>query len=298
LSSKDEADAWTEPLGYQLSGEVLQFEADKLVLKLADGTSRTILSRQVTQVDPDWRNDQAGNVHQLFVNKNYAEVIEQVPAVLKTGLPAWQQRALIAELVQAADALGNPRTAGILFLNLAASKPPALLYTDMPLCWTVREPDRALQSEAVKWLSRDDDPARLLGASWLLFGDQRDAAARAITQLQSSEIEAIAQLAVAQSWRIVPPPQTREKLTQWMEYRDKLLSPLQLGPTELLADRLMRIGETQLAIGQWMRIATMHADRYHRAAQALESAATQLQRLGRDEEAKRLEPWVKELRRE
>ena len=80
-----------------------------------------------------------------------------------------------------------------------------------------------------------------------------------------------------------------------MDYRDRMLQPLQLGPTEFLADRLQRIGETDLAIGQWMRIATLHADRYDRARRALTAAADSLTRQGRPAEAKKIEAWIDEL---
>jgi hypothetical protein len=87
-------------------------------------------------------------------------------------------------------------------------------------------------------------------------------------------------------------------LNEWFTFRDQLLLPLQIGPTEFLADRLMRVGEPDLAIGQWMRIAATHPARYHRASQALEAAADQLRRLGRDKEMRKLESWAKQLRSE
>ncbi|MCA9134436.1 MAG: hypothetical protein KDA45_14805, partial [Planctomycetales bacterium] len=135
-------------------------------------------------------------------------------------------------------------------------------------------------------------------ASWLLFGPHGSTAGRTLAALRASPNSTVAQLAVVQSWRLVAPPETRPALASWIEFRDKLLPPLQLGPTEFLADRLMRIGEPELALGQWMRIATVHAERYHRAAGALQAAETQLKRVGRDDEAQRLKAWIQELRGE
>lgn len=291
-------DSWSEPTIVQLRGSIREFDQDQLLLVEHDAAQRSISSQQIVWVEPNWSNEAAANAHRLFVSKQYRDVIATVPEVLKTGLARWQQRFLIAELVQSVDALGNPRAAGVFFLNLAQSKPPPLLYAAMPLCWSVREPSTALQAEAANWLASGDDVAQLLGASWLLSGPQRGEATRLLTRLQASENSAIAQLAVAQAWRLVPPPQTMMFLNQWIEFRDKLLPPLQLGPTELIADRLMRVGEAELAIGQWLRIASVHGQQYHRAAEALELATAQLKRLGRDEEAKRLESWIKELRGE
>lgn len=289
-------DPWVAPQLYQLSGRIQECDAERLLLLQSDGSPRSIPSPQIVRVRPAWKNAQAAEAHGLLQAKQYRRVVEAVPAALKSGLPVWQQRFLLAELVQAIDALGDKRRAGILFLNLASASPPALLYDRMPLCWTSQEPNSELRAQAREWLASDDDVARLLGASWLLLVDTDSQVARTLSALQSSDNHAVAQLAVAQAWRMVSPPQSMQQLPQWMEFRDKLLPPLQIGPTEFLADRLMRLSETDLAIGQWMRIATLHGGRYHRAAAALESSAQQLTRLGRNEEAQRLDSWIQELR--
>ncbi len=298
VGSAERLDAWSTRETVQLRGQIREFDYDKLVLLQNDGSSRTLASAQVSKVLPVWRNAVAASTHQLMVERKYRDVYRTVPEALKSDLVQWQQRILIADLVQAADALGNQQAACVVFLSLAKSNAPPLLYNCIPLCWTALEPSPALVQSASKWLGSEDEVEKLIGASWLLLGEQQSAASQALTQLRSSENLVVAQMAVAQSWRMLPPPKTMVELPAWLSFRDKLLPPLQLGPTELIADRLMRVGETDLAIGQWMRIASVHADQYHRAAAALELAAAQLKRLGRDEEAKRLEPWVSELRGE
>lgn len=289
-------DAWSEREVEALRGRVKQFDADKLIMTQPDGSDRTVDSPQISRIVPHWQNDSAQSTHQLLVEKRYQEVTKAVPAALNSNLVRWQQRLLIADLIQAEAALGNQTKAATYFLSLARSQAPPLLYNVMPLCWTSEEPGPELVEAARKWLATTDDNARLLGASWLLFGDESSSATQALKQLQGSQNSAIAQMAIVQSWRLVPPPQTRTELPSWFEFRDHLLPPLQLGPTEFIADRLMRIGEMDLAIGQWMRIAKLHPEQYHRASAALEMASKQLKRAGREEEAQRLEPWILQLR--
>ncbi len=289
-------DPWAPPVVRRLTGSITQFDAQRLVWADPDGQVQEVASDRVQRVTPAWENARASSASELVDAHQYRAAVSAIQEALKSGVPRWQQRILISRLVQSLDALGNPRTAGIIFLNLTATDPPAMLYADMPLCWTVREPDKALEAAAIEWLAGDDEHGQLLGASWLLFGQEGERARRTLAQLRSSSNSTLASLAVVQSWRLVPPPQTRAQLPDWIEYRDQLLSPLQLGPTEFLADRLMRIGEPDLAIGQWMRIATMHGDRYHRAAGALESVVSELQRQGRQEESQRLKPWIEQLR--
>ena len=290
-------DVWSAPQTRQLLGEIQRFESDRLELIDRAGVERTLPSKYVLRVHPRWRTAEAAQAHQLFEDGKFEELVKAVPTALESNLAQWQQRMLISELVQGVEALGKPQAAGAYFLSLAGSQPPPLLYAAMPLCWTSRDPDQALRDAARQWLQKnDDDAARLLGASWLLFTDQQPAAQAVITKLQASSNPVIAQLAVAQGWRLIPPPQTMSELSRWLEFRDKLLPPLQLGPTEFLADRLQRIGELDLAIGEWSRIGNQHSDQPVRAHTALASAAAQLKRIGRDDDAQRFETWMSELR--
>ena len=64
--------------------------------------------------------------------------------------------------------------------------------------------------------------------------------------------------------------------------------PAQAGPTMLLADRLEKAGQSNLAIPEWLRIATLHADRYHLASKAIPKASAALRALGKNEEADRV----------
>ncbi len=260
-----------------------------------DGKSTKIDSARVQSIHIDWQAEQVLDALELVREHRYREAVPALDAARKTGMPVWRQRFMVASLVQCADALGNPRTAGTLFLNLADASPPAMLYAGMPLCWTSREPDQLLRERAVEWMASSKEPARLLGASWLLLGERGPQAKRMLQELQAADNQTVATLAVAQSWRVVPPPQTLQRLPDWIAYRDRLIEPLQIGPTEFLADRLLRVRETDLAIGQLLRIATIHGDRYHRAARALKTAAELMVRQGREEEAKRLQPWIDQL---
>lgn len=296
IETQTRRDVWSPSQRRQLLGEIQRFESEQLELVDREGVTHTLPSKYVLSVQPRWRTAEAAQAHQLFQAGKFEELVKAVPTALESDLVQWQQRMLIAELVQAVEGLGKPQAAGAYFLSLAGSQPPPLLYATMPLCWTSRDPDQALREGARKWLQKaDDEAARLLGASWLLFTDQQPAAQSAITKLQASTNPVIAQLAVAQGWRLIPPPQTMSELNRWLEFRDKLLPPLQLGPTEFIADRLQRIGELELAFGEWSRIGSQYNDQPVRARAALRSAAAQLKRLGRDDDAQRFETWMNEL---
>jgi hypothetical protein len=63
---------------------------------------------------------------------------------------------------------------------------------------------------------------------------------------------------------------------------------MQAGPSMLLAHRLSQAGQSSLAIAEWLRIATLHSDRYHLASKAISNAAQALKSLGRNEEAEKV----------
>ncbi len=288
--------SWDAVATTVLQGHVKQFDAEQLILHDIDSGNLTELaSDRVEQIDFQFATREAREAMELFSVRRYQESVPALDKALKSGLPRWQQRFLIAALIRSAEALDKPRSAGILFLNLAASSAPPLLYADMPLVWTVRETPQQIREKAAEWLDSSDEIAQLLGASWLLFGAEGQRAQDAMAKLRSATNPTIAKLAAAQSWRLVPPPQTLDQLQSWLEYIETLPQPLRIGPVEFVADRLMRVGEIDLAIAQWVRIASQHADRYHRAAFALQTAQKLLEREDRNDEAERLTQWIEKL---
>lgn len=278
------------------SGSIKQFDAQELVLLDAgSGQLTRIESSRIDRVEFDWPTQDARRFAELVSQHEYEQAVRALDAALKSGVPRWQQRFLVAAAVRCLDAIDSQSSAGILFLNLAATDPPPMLYADIPLAWTARETSAAVASKATEWLASSQETAQLLGASWLLFGANGEAAQAALEKLRTSSNPTVAALAQTQYWRTVPPPQTLQRLPEWLELIETLPQPLRIGPTEFVADRLMRIGESDLAIGYWVRIASLHPERYHRAALALKTAQELLKRNDRQDEAERLTPWIEEL---
>lgn len=283
---------WEKRDRRELSGTIRQFDAEQLVLELPNGQATTIDSGRVNRLVTQWRSPQAREAIGLVEARDYRGAIAKLEPAIRSGIPRWQQRLLIAKLVESVQAIDRPRTAGILFLNLADTDPPAMLYASMPLCWTVRQPDPALLEEARKWMDSQQEVAQLMGASWLLFEPQGPQAERILLELESSENDSVAQLAALQRWRLTPPPATLQKLPQWLDTRDRLIEPLQLGACEFLADRLLRVNQPDLALGQLMRIVSLAGERYDRASKALQAAQALLERQAKTPEAQRLQAWI------
>ncbi len=289
-------DIWIQRAAERLTGKIEELD-DQRIVYMEGEKRRELPSNRVIRVEPVWRTAAADGAHKLFLDRKFRDAKDAITKAATNDLPRWQQRFLVAEFVDVLAAFGETRLAGGVYLkSLAPNQPPALLYAQLPMNWTTESPDRGLYEVAVEWFEQPNECAQLLGASWLLLGADGNAARAKLLKLQSSKIEPIAALAVAQAWRIVPPPETEAKLSEWLEFRDRLIQPLQIGPTEFLADRMARVGMVDQAIGQWSRIASIHADRPHRAATAIATAQRLLSQQGRADEAKRFEVWAEQFK--
>jgi hypothetical protein len=251
-------------------------------------------SDQVESVEPFWSGELTPKLVQLFDQGMYREFIRLLQDADLTPIPQWQQLLLLEMVVRAVGALQGPTAAAGPFLRLADSAPD-FLHASMPLCWTFAELDRDFEAKCRGWLDSSSESAQLLGASWLIHGPESSRAVEVIKRLQSSSRTAISQLSVAQAWRIVTPPETMSHLNKWVATRDKMLAPLALGPTEFLVERLVRIGQPDLALGQALWIITIRPADKARASRLLDQSAQLLLAGGYQSEAERVMDWRKDL---
>ncbi|MCA9194338.1 MAG: hypothetical protein KDB03_21360 [Planctomycetales bacterium] len=270
------------------AGEIVRFDARQLVLQSEGEQPQSFDAELVIGLRPHWESDRAAEADSFYRAGEYRQAVEKVPAALQSGIPLWQQQLLVVELVRGIEEVVSPRVAFLQYLKLAATQPPVMYYGDLPLCWTSREPDSALRDRAIEWVKDADEHARLMGASWLLLGPESQIAMHALQELRLSKNEAIAKLAVTQLWRISPPSETMQSLSNWRSYRDQLVLPIQLGPSEFLAERLFRIGQHDLALGEWSRIVAIHSEQPIRVARCREAIAKCLKQAGREADLEKL----------
>lgn len=290
---------WNPLKTMTLTGKVQSVDVNSLVIQVtaADGSvsTKTIASDMVQKVVPAWQGTGLVEAMELFERGKMQEFSKAIGKLDHKSIPEWQAKFFLGRIVQSYNAANQTVMAGESFLRLANDGAiPDLLYADMPLCWTSPQTDD-VSTKAKAWLKQESEAARLLGASWLLMGQDAVTARKALDELQKSKSPAIAQLAKAQSWRTVPAPETMQQLPAWISERDRMLIPLSLGPTEFMIDRLMRIGQHELAVGCAVRIATLHTDNYFRSRRALVAANQLLKKQGRDVEADQVDQWIKKL---
>lgn len=294
------ANLWSPHPTLVLTGKIEKLDQVSVeFISSENGQRRKLPSDRIERVEVNWETPAAAEAHARFVKREYVAVLKNNDEVLRAGgFPRWQQVILLTEIVQSFEAIGKPEAAGKYFLVLAQQSPPDFLFATIPLNWNSRESSPAMSKAAKEWLEDKDEVAGLLGASWLLLGEQGAQAKQRLQKLQSSTNRVVARMAAVQLWRTVPPTETASRMEKWLEARDSLSLPMQLGPTEFLAERFSRVDRPALAIGEWLRIAATYAEHSHRAALALEQAGERLSRTEfseKDSQVSSARAWREEL---
>ena len=289
---------WDPPELFEDLGIILEWNAKNLVLLRPEAKRETTISGDfVVRIEPSW-TEPGEKIHRLFEQRQFPLVLTQGSEAIKQGkMPQLQQLLILADMVESQSAIGKPHLAGRLFVSLAKVNPPQLLLATIPLPWgneSMQSDLPNVQPLAENWLIDANESLQLLGAAWLLSGQKRSIAIESLENLANSKSSLVSAYAKAQLWRTVPPAEIlSDRYPKWLGERDRLLLPIQAGPTMLLAERLAQAGQPVLAISEWLRIATLHGDRYHLATKAISKAADAFRSLGRSEEADNAELMLK-----
>lgn len=274
-------------------GVIVSWDVDKLVVIKPEATGPTNFPGDlVVGIEPGWKSPAYAQVHSLFEQRKFRDVLQQGQAVLSLAeIPRWQQRVVVSEMVDSAMALQQYSAAARVFKVLSQDSTPELLLSRIPIPWSdeLLRVTPALTQEALGWIESDKPAMQLLGASWLLAGEHRLAAIDKLKSLSSNVSPMIAAYSKIQLWRLTIPEEIlSDGFLEWVAQRDALPVPLQAGPTMLLAHRLEQANQPKLAIAEWLRVTSMHADRYHLAEQAVRRGANAAKKLGDEELAQKL----------
>lgn len=286
-------DRWDARRIIEIRGVVVEWDPKKLGVVRPDGDGVTNYPGDgVIGIEPAWKSEEFAAVHALFAQQRFEEVLTQGQNALKlTNIPRWQQRLLVAEMVQSAVSLKKWAVAGRIFGFLIKDDPPNLLLSTIPLPWSDEAitASAGIAEEASGWMDIEVPAMQLLGASWSLGGEQRSKGVEILQALSKSDSEVIAGYAKSQLWRTVPPSEIMDyPLPQWLKLRDSLPLAAQAGPSMLLGTRLEQAGQHELAIGEFLRIATLFSERYHLRQKAVANAIDISKAIGDNAQADRI----------
>ncbi len=272
----------------RITGEVLDYTGSQLRVRLADGREQTFPGDRVARIETPTTAEQQ-EADRRFAAGRYAEALPLYQQARQKESRVWMRRQITAQIVRCCWLLGRTELAGEEFLLLVQSDPETPYFDCIPLAWMPGEPSGALEQAAVGWLRRSQMPAAvLLGASHLLSGPARAEAVARLQQLVLGSDRRVAQLAMAQLWRVQFVTADQGKLLGWEEVVRRMPRGLRAGPYFVLGAAWAQKQQWERAALAWMRVPILHADHRRLAAQALLRAAGALEQLDRPDQAARL----------
>jgi hypothetical protein len=282
-------DSWEIWSSHYVDAEIVRLDAEQLEVRDPAGNVKKLELNRLIFAQPQWDSAEATELSSLYEAGKFAEFAKRAPPVIQSSIAPWQQRLLLAKLIASADSIGNRVPAAKLFISLCDNSSPPMLLNCAPLNWAQSDSSASMNEMSQQWLDDSREAAMLLGASWALSGNKREKAIETLEKLTRSTNDAISQLAEAQLWRIKPiGPQELNQIIAWQNRRDQFLLPLQLGPTELIADRWRSAQKPSLSAFEYLRIALIHKDRYDRRQFALKQAEALLNMAKHESDAQKL----------
>jgi len=273
----------------RLSGRVLDYTGEVLLLELPDGRQQKIPGEKVLQVHTTY-----GPVHQeaqhRFEQGRWPEALSLYRKALQEEQRRWVRREILARMTACYEETGQLASACETFLLLMQSDPKTPYWVVVPLAWLPREPEGLLERQARQWLGQDGEQAAwtvLLGASHLLSTSERPAALAQLRRLATHKDCRIALLAVAQTWRTAMQVEPAQ-LDLWQQTIQKMPESVRAGPYYLLGRAWAQQRQWEEAALAWLRIPILYGSPRALCARALLEAGSALEQLGRPEQSARL----------
>ncbi len=273
----------------RLTGRVLDYTGELLVIELPDGRRQQIPGEKVLRVQTEY-----GPTHQQanerFREGRLSEALSLYRKAIQEEERRWVRREILARMVRCYEDTGQLAAAGETFLLLVQSDPNTPYWETIPLAWVPAEPDVGLERVARQWLGQDpqESPVSvLLGASHLLSTSERSAAIQRLQSLVGHRDRRIALLALTQTWRTYIQV-TPDQLKNWQRTIQNLPDPLRAGPYYVLGRAWAQQGQWEEAALAWLRIPILYGRPRLVSARALLEAGQALDRLGHPDQSARL----------
>ena len=268
-----------------ITGEVLEYSSQGLVVRLANGRERKIAAERIERVEPQ-RSEAHATADDALARGDLGAAIDGYRQALSREPRRWVRRQLLAQLVGCYRRSGQVDLAGETFLVLARDDPASPHFACIPLAWSPSPPNPALVSRATRWLEATDQPAAvLLGASHLLATQQRGDAAARLTDLSGSANPIIASLSAAQLWRTQTATATPADLSRWESAIENMPESVRVGPYFVLGLAYIQKGDADAAAMALLRVAFEYPQDRNLAAESLLRAGEILDRAGHADEA-------------
>jgi len=268
-----------------VTGTVVDFTGEHLVLRTASGRDQTIPTARVVDIKTTRTPDQVAGDGFARAGQ-HEEAVNRYLTALRDERRVWLRRQIMAQCVRCFFQLGQFDRAAEGFLPLVRSDPQTQYFDVIPLSWSPYQPSLTFRRKAKAWLEdKQNSVAKLLGASWLLSTDSREAAIAALRGLTSDADARVAMLAETQLWRTRVVTAKPQDIDRWRSLIARMPEKLRAGPYFTLGRALAAQGQSEQASLAFLRVPILYPVHGHLAAAALLSAGRELERIGQTKQA-------------
>ena len=241
------------------TGLIVDWTGNQINLKTKTRT-RKINALQVTNIQTNWPAE-LEEARQLMRSGKFAEASPKLIAARESEKRAWVQQIITAELAQCFDAIGKTEEAVIEVLRLYQDDPQTRFFHLVPLPWLLNAPYPPDGRMGKKMLQSKNSFLALISSSLLLTGAERENAIQRLQQLTSNPDPRIAQLATTQLWRNEFLTADKNTVERWKRQMDRLPDKLRAGPLIMLAEAQSRVGDTDAAVINFMKLPILYPEK-------------------------------------
>lgn len=260
-SEKSKSQDWLPQPFRQITGQVKDFAGGKVRIVSTSNPQRPISMSvdfpRVIWIEPDWNREGAA-LAKAFDSLRNGDAQTAMPVInqyVRTTKSAWRQRIAYGTLMQAAADTKNYRAALLIAVGFHNAAPPDYLYAMLPVAWAQIDRDASRDATAMAMLAHENPAVRLVAASWVYSGPNRQRADTTLANLSNdSTIPLIARMADAVRWRSVAGPKVLESLPRWESKLAGLPIAIQPGPMTTIAERLETNGASDAALKWWLAV--------------------------------------------
>ncbi len=269
-------------------GQVTEFNGRRIVIRVESGTPiQTYKADEVVHIETQ-QSESHQQAMRAMAAGDTARAETEFQRAMELETRGWVQNELLSWLARCARRRGDRVTATRRFLTIVNSDPESRFWGVAPLVWAPETMSPAFHTLARECLARQEEPARLIGASALLLDTTLGPSAEAeLQRLARSSNLVVKLLAQSQLWRtrLAAGDMTPFELEIWRGKVQQLPAGSRSGPTYLLGRVASQRNDTAEAISNWLWLPLVYGEDEPLAARACFEAAEALARLGHADEA-------------
>ncbi len=255
------------PVGKR-KGEIVEWKGSSLQLN-SNGRIRTIDNNEIVGIETKWPAEYDSAMI-LMSGGDYVKAYQQLRNALNQERRPWASRIILADIIECLDALDTQKNDQVrAFLAIVDGDPDTRFVDRIPLRWTVSLGTENVARQLESKLDSNSPMTQLVAASWLLSGNQRNEAIKALNELANDINPNIAALAQAQLWKATPTNTSLPDLKRFSKRIERMPRFVRAGPYYVLAEMQTRSAQFDQAAINLMRIPILYPKQHSLAAAAL-----------------------------